>query len=139
MRPRSHGFTLVEVLIAASILFFSITVITEAYRASLLSSRRADIVARMLAPLPLIVGNIRNTLRESGQPRVTGEGKALGVDFAFEADTLRFESSATQFNADEGAFVDSPPRFRLYRVTLIVQAEGQRRELEYKEIAWLPL
>jgi hypothetical protein len=130
---------LVEVLIAASILFFSITVITEAYRASLLSSRRADIVARMLAPLPLIVGNIRNTLRESGQPRVTGEGKALGVDFAFEADTLRFESSATQFNADEGAFVDSPPRFRLYRVTLIVQAEGQRRELEYKEIAWLPL
>ncbi len=137
MKRRSRGFTLVEVLIAASILFFSIAVITEAYRSSLLASRRADIVARLLAPLPVIVGNVRNTLRESGQPRVTGKGQAIGVDYSFEADTIQFKSSASQFNPDEGGFVDSPPRYRLYRVTLALQAEGQSRQFQYQELAWL--
>ncbi len=59
---RQHGFTLIEVLIAATILFAAVTVISETYRASLLASRRAENVAAMLGPLPLIVAAVRERL-----------------------------------------------------------------------------
>ena len=49
---RGAGFTLVEVLIAATILFATLAIVTESYRASLMASEKAPRTAKMLTPMP---------------------------------------------------------------------------------------
>ncbi|NBS66070.1 MAG: hypothetical protein EBT33_17315, partial [Betaproteobacteria bacterium] len=66
-------------LIASTILFATITVISESYRASLMASDKASKTAEMLTPLPLIVGHIKNQLLETPEERVEGRGEVLGV------------------------------------------------------------
>ena len=89
--PRARGFTLIEVLIAATILFAALTVISESYRTSMQSARRAETVVRMLTPLPMIVSNIQAALRADPLERAAGEGEMLGVRYQFKAATQRFE------------------------------------------------
>lgn len=138
MRARlaSCGFTLIEVLIAATILFAALTVIAEAYRANMQATRRAETIVRMLTPLPMIVGKIQATLRESPLERAEGEGELLGVRYQFSAATVRFEPPAPRFDPDQSDFTSYPPRYRLYDVRLELGFASQRREFLYQELAW---
>ena len=136
---RQRGFTLIEVLIAATILFVAIAVISETYRASMQASRRAESVTAMLAPLPLIVSAIRSTLRDDPAERREGESELLGVRYRFEASTARFEAPPRRFDPDTAEFRDYPPRFRLYDVRLVLSHAGHERTYLYQELAWLPL
>jgi prepilin-type N-terminal cleavage/methylation domain-containing protein len=134
-----RGFTLIEVLIAATVLFAAIAVISETYRASMLASRRAENVAAMLAPLPLIVAAIRSALREDPAERREGEAEMLGVRYRFDATTARFEPPAPRVDPDSGDLRQYPPRFRLYDVRLELSYREQERTYLYQELAWLPL
>ena len=52
---RARGFTLIEVLIAATILFTVLAFATETYRNSLLASSRAEGLVSLLTPLQQVV------------------------------------------------------------------------------------
>ena len=132
------GFTLVEVLIASTILFGSLVVISEAYRTRMSSSYRAEAVTRLLTPLPLIVKSVRQKLRENPVEMVEGGGEIFKVRYQFSAKTSRFESPPSRFDPDLGGFTTYRPRFRLYDVMVTLQAEGYRREFLYQELAWQP-
>jgi type II secretory pathway pseudopilin PulG len=132
------GFTLVEVLIASTILFGSLVVISEAYRTSMAASHRAEAVTRLLAPLPLIVKSVRQRLRDNPIEVVEGSGEIFDVQYRFAAKTARFEPPPPRFDPDLGGFTTYAPRFRLYDVTVILQAEGYQREFLYQELAWQP-
>jgi prepilin-type N-terminal cleavage/methylation domain-containing protein len=134
-----RGFTLIEVLIAATILFAAIAVISETYRASMLASRRADAVAAMLAPMPLIVAAVRETLRADPAERREGEAEMLGVRYRFDATTARFEPPPPRFDPDTSEERQFRPRFRLYDVRLELRYGGAERTYLYQELAWLPL
>jgi prepilin-type N-terminal cleavage/methylation domain-containing protein len=136
---KSRGFTLVEVLIAATILFSSLAVISETYRASLMASQRAESTAKLLTPLPLIVGFVRNKLRETTVERLTGTGVVLGVEFEYEAISERFVSPPPRFDPDLGEFLRYSPRFRLYGVRLTLRYGAQQRQFSYRELAWSPV
>ena len=70
---RQRGFTLLEVLIAATILFAVLAAATETYRNALLASSRAQGLVSMLTPLPLITSAIRNQLRSNpSRPATAG-------------------------------------------------------------------
>lgn len=133
------GFTLVEVLIAATILFTALTVISEAYRASMASSRRAEVVVRLLSPLPFIVQSIGQRLRENPQERLEGRGEIFSVVYKFSAISSKFEPPPSRFEPDLGDFTTYQPRFRLYDVSLTLESEGYTRQFSYQEMAWLPL
>jgi len=131
-----RGFTLLEVLIAATILFTAIAVASETYRAALLASRKAETLVAMLTPLPLITSSIRNQLRSNPVERLEGGADMMGVQFNWQADTVRYEPPPSRFDPDELDFKTYPPRFRLYDVRLELQLRGQNRVYLYQEIAW---
>jgi type II secretory pathway component PulJ len=136
--PLSDGFTLIEVLIASVILFASITVISESYRASLAAGQRATATAEMLTPLPLITSTIRASLRERPEERLNGEGELLGVRYSFEAVTVRFEPPPPTIDIDLQDIRTFAPRYRLYDVRLSLERRSARRQFIYQELAWLP-
>lgn len=135
-RGAQRGFTLVEVLIAATILFATLAVASETYRSALLSSSRAEGVVAMLTPLPLITSSIRSQLRSQPVEKLAGESELLGVSYEWEANTVRYGSPARRFDPDATDFVSYPPRFRLYDVRLKLRRGAQQREFLYQEVAW---
>ena len=137
MIRRRRGFTLIEVLIASTILFASITLISETYRASLLASDKARKTAEMLTPLPLIVGHIKSALLETPEERVRGRGQVLGVSFEFDARTLQFAPPPPRFVPESGDIRRYAPRYRLYEVALTLRAGSRQRAFSYQELAWL--
>ena len=138
MRVRSTGFTLVEVLIASVILFAAITIAADTYRTHLITTDKATATAKMLTPLPLIVGTIRNDLQQSPTESLEGRGELLGVRYDYRADTLQFAPPPRRFDPDRGEFRDYPPRYRLYGVKLNLYWQRRSRQFEYRELAWQP-
>jgi hypothetical protein len=136
MGNHSRGLTLIEVLIASTILFVAITVVSETYRASLAASDRSDRFIRLVTPMPLITSSIRDVLRTEVQPRVVGGGRILGVDYQFEAASTAFLPPPRRFDPDAGEVVDYAPRYRLYDVKLELKRAGVRRSYIYQEVAW---
>lgn len=136
---RQRGFTLLEVLIAATILFTVMAVATETYRNSLLASSRAQGLVTMLTPLPLITSAIRNQLRSNPVEKLDGRSALLGVDYEWEATTVRYGSPPYRFDPDVTDFVSYPKRFRLYDIRLKLRLAKQQREFLYQEIAWEPM
>jgi prepilin-type N-terminal cleavage/methylation domain-containing protein len=136
---RQGGFTLLEVLIAATILFTALAVATETYRSSLLASARAEALVSMLTPMPLITSSIRSQLRSNPVERLDGGSELLGVEYEWEADTVRYGAPPRRFDADATDFITYPQRFRLYDVHLKLRRAGQERVFIYQEIAWEPL
>lgn len=136
---RQRGFTLLEVLIAATILFTVLAVATETYRNSLLASSRAQGLVTMLTPLPLITSAIRNQLRSNPVEKLDGRSELLGVGYEWEATTVRHGSPPYRFDPDATDFVSYPKRFRLYDIRLRLRLAKQERVFVYQEIAWEPM
>ncbi len=136
---RERGFTLLEVLIAATILFTALAVATETYRNSLLASRRAEGLVTLLTPLPLITASIRSQLRSNPVAESNGAADILGVSYEWQATTARYGSPPRRFDPDATEFVDYPPRFRLYDIRLALRRAGQERVFLYQEVAWEPM
>jgi prepilin-type N-terminal cleavage/methylation domain-containing protein len=133
-----RGFTLIEVLIAATITFAVIAVASTSYSTSLAASRRAEALVTLLTPMPLITNNIRNALREKPLEILTGSAELLGVKYRFEARTAKYGAPPRRFDPDQAQFRDYKPRFRLYDVHLFLESSAARREYIYQELAWEP-
>lgn len=137
-RAHARGFTLIEVLIASTILFIVIAAAAEGYRGALLASRRAESLVRLLTPLPLITAVVRDELRANPAERVAGGAELLGVRYEFEAITASYGAPPRRFDPDAADFREYPPRFRLYDVHLRLHAGEREREFLYRELAWEP-
>jgi prepilin-type N-terminal cleavage/methylation domain-containing protein len=133
-----RGFTLIEVLIAAVILFTVIAVASQGYTVALGASRRAERVVELLTPLPLITNNVRNAIRASRLPSVDGDGELLGVRYRFEARTAAFGAPPARFDPDVGQFREYRPRIRLYDVALTLRRGDVARRYSYQELSWDP-
>lgn len=136
---RQGGFTLVEVLIAAVIMFTVLATATLSLRSALNASERASRVTELLAPLPWITPMIRESLRADPAPERSGEGRMFGVRYRFVATTARFEAPPPRFDPDLVDFVEYAPRFRLYDVELELERDGETSSFIYQELAWAPL
>ncbi len=133
---RREGFTLIEVLIASTILFAGLTVVSFAFSVNAKSTRTASHVARSVAPVSQIVALVRADLRKNLTDSVKGEGSLLGVRYRYEATLKERRSPPSRFDSDRGGFVQYPQRFRLYEVSLSVGAADVARRFTYLELAW---
>jgi prepilin-type N-terminal cleavage/methylation domain-containing protein len=134
-----RGFTLVEVLVAAVIMFTVLATATLSVRTALDASDRASRITELLAPLPWIVPAVRETLRAEPVPEIEGRGVLFGVEYHYTATTVRFGAPPPRFDPTATDFVSYQPRFRLYDVELELERDGTRRRFLYQEVAWLPL
>ena len=134
-----RGFTLVEALIAATIFFASIGIVSEAYRASLAASRRAEVTAKLLTPLPIIVSQIADRLRDEHGDEWAGNGALLGVSYRASAKVIKKAAPPRQFDLDSGAKIQYAARFKVYEVLIDLSLLGQSRQFKYEELAWEPI
>jgi type II secretory pathway component PulJ len=138
--PRAQGgFTLIEVLIAATITFTVVAIASASYSASLAASRRAESQVKLLTPMPLITNNIRNALRDQPLETLSGSAALLGVRYKFAARTVRYGAPPRRYDPDQAEFRDYKERFRLYDVHLWLETSGAHREFTYQELAWEPM
>lgn len=142
-RQKQRGFTLIEVLIAAVIMFTVLATATLSFRGTLTASERATRTTELLAPLPWITSTIRDSLRdkvlEAPTPEYSGDGAIFGVDYRFHAELVRFGSPPPRFDPDAQDFIEYAPRFGLYDVELTLEREGYSSSFIYQELAWRPL
>ncbi len=138
-----RGFTLIEVLIAAVIMFTVLATATVSLRGAMHASERASRKTELLAPLPWITPTIRERLREyQGDSLATersGEGVAFGVEYRFHALLVRSGAPPSRFDVDAAEFIEYAPRFGLYDVELELEREGEKSRFVYQELAWQPL
>ena len=136
---RSHaGFTLVEVLIAAMILFSALTVGTMAYRTSVLALEKTTSHAVISGALPDIMAEIKSRLMEQVDK---GEGQ-YGAKINYTWRTEKAQSVGNVMGLSElgqsvayGSF-----QISLQDVTLNLAYEFERVKKEeayaYKELVW---
>ncbi len=138
-----RGFTLIEVLIAAVIMFTVLATATVSLRGAMHASERASRTTELLAPLPWITPTIRERLREiPGDSLATersGEGVMFGVAYRFRALLVRSAAPPSRFDVDAAEFIEYAPRFGLYDVELELEREGEKSRFVYQELAWQPL
>ena len=121
----SRGFTLIEVLIAAIILFSAIALTAQVYSASTLSAQKAARTAEIYQFAGVAVDQVKQQLRMNPQAQnaasnVSGELEIGGVRFLWRAQLVN--KLAPQRDYDE-AF-DPPERFWLYQVDLEAEHRG---------------
>ena len=140
---KQGGFTLVEVLIAAVIMFTVLATATLSLRGAMTASERASRTAELLAPLPWITSTIRDSLRAKVNSVATsehsGEGVMLGVGYRFRAELVLSGAPPPRFDPEMQDFVEYAPRFGLYDVELTLEREGETSRFIYQELAWRPL
>ncbi len=138
-----RGFTLIEVLIAAVIMFTVLATATVSLRGAMHASERASWKTELLAPLPWITPTIRERLREyPGDNLATersGEGVVFGVEYRFHASLVRSGAPPSRFDVDAAEFIEYAPRFGLYDVELELERQGEKSRFVYQELAWQAL
>ena len=138
-----RGFTLIEVLISAVIMFTVLATATLSLRGAMHASERASRKTELLAPLSWITPTIRERLREYPGDKLaterSGEGVVFGVEYRFHASLVRSGAPPPRFDPDAVDFVEYAPRFGLYDVELELEREGEKSRFVYQELAWQPL
>lgn len=133
------GLTLVEVLIAAVILFAALSLSALTIQTLRQSSAQAEKVIKTLQPARMIALTIRQQIRSQPQDQLSGSGRLQNVSYQWQASVIKTGSAPEQLDLDSGTVIVPPERFRLYQVNLQLEMQGRVEQLQFKELAWLPL
>ncbi len=134
----SSGFTLIEVLIAAVILFSALAVTAELYSASSLSSQKASYKAHFYQINPIAITTIKAEVRSLSENRklteLASEFNISGIHYQWQAQRIAFEPRAPD---DEDS---SPPRqqFGLFQVNVVAQNTQTDKidEFQFRVATW---
>lgn len=133
----NKGFTLIEVLIAAVILFSALAITADLYKASSFTASRVTNKANFYQATPVVISTIKSELRALSKkrklPEYSGQFFSAGVEYQWQATRTSFKSRVKGF--DES--FEPPLQFGLY--TIDVFARHENRNLEsytFKAATW---
>jgi type II secretory pathway pseudopilin PulG len=135
---RHSGFTLIETLIAAVILFTVLSLSALALKTARSSSASAEKTIKLRAPLPLLLSHIRQALRTNATEQMNGDGVLAGVRYQWQADSIAFKAAPPSYDVELGSQIEHQPRYRLYDVQLKLEYGGKVETVSYREFAWGP-
>lgn len=131
------GFTLVEVMIAATILIASVATMTFVYQTAARSSMTASKNVELHSYVGLLINNVKSEVRQKGvvAPLVrTGQfGK---INYRWQTTLIKTGAAPDKFDPDLGSWVKQPERFYLWQVNLVVTANEYSRDFVFKEFSW---
>lgn len=136
---RHKGFTLIEVLIAAVILFMVIAVTTLVYRSALLSSRKAEQVIAITGYLPIIIDQVSENLLQQdngSQPQISGNGEVMQVEYQWQAKLIQAKAAPSVLDSFTGELVTQDPRFRLWQIDIELKSGTANRQYQYEELTY---
>ena len=132
---KSKGFTLIEVLISAVILFSALAITAELYAASSLTAQKASEKAHFYQISPIAISAIKSQLRKLSEDRkqaqFSSELNISGILYTWQAQRIAFKARAPDFDDIE------PPRqqFGLFLVNVLAstkQNTNKTTEFQFK-------
>lgn len=136
MRAKANGFTLIEVLIAGSIMFIVLVMVTDSFLTARNSARHAENVIAMLEPVSFIREDIKRQLFQGAGENKTGEGAAGQIRFSWHAAVTERAAPPSRFDLESNTTTEYAEKFYLYQIDLILYFNGQEKSLNYNELIW---
>lgn len=130
----NKGFTLIEVLIAAIILFSSLAITAQLYSASSLSADKAASTAQYYQQAELVITTIKSQLRErykrNKNTQLQDEIEIAGQIYTWQA--LKTASIAPPMDIDD----TEPPEPRFARFLVTVELASKGKSFQFETVAW---
>jgi Tfp pilus assembly protein PilV len=136
---KQQGFTLIEILVAAVILFTSIATVSMVYRGAFLSSEKANQYLTITGVLPSVLANIRSNIRAQGNSsdsELGQKGETWSVQYAWQAKLVEHKGAPDKLDVDTGDFVISPLKYKLWLVDLSMQFQTTNKQFQFYEVSW---
>jgi prepilin-type N-terminal cleavage/methylation domain-containing protein len=134
---KSKGFTLVEVLIASTILFSVLALSSFAFKSLRQNSQQAERTILLNSPVRSLMLSIQQELRVTAPEQMQGQGEIQGIQYQWSASSEPLMATPEVFDVDAQAFTQSQPRIRMYNVALTLRLVNKEKVYKYKELAWL--
>lgn len=135
MRRATSGFTLIEILVAMTILFATVVTGVMAFQNNMQNSVKAAEVMHLLSQVDAVRSNIRFNLQHEQQ--VSGRDLySQDVRIDWQAEEVAYLPPAPFFDEDTGNLSQYAPRFHLYAVTLTMNYGTTTRVFNYEELVW---
>lgn len=141
LRAKSAGFTLIEVLVATTILLATIAVSSNIYLTSIANSSAASNHLVINRVAPSLIDGIQFSIRQGaqqGQTTLGNQGVEWDVKYQWNAVVERSSSAPQYFSDIERRWIRSERQYQLWAVALTLELNGTTRELRYRELAWGP-
>jgi type II secretory pathway pseudopilin PulG len=138
MNKSSQGFTLLEILVASTILFSSIAVVSLIFKTSYVASEKATLNVEQAGVIKALLTSIQLTIREDANQSInslTGNGVIWGVPYQWQAELIANKAPPNKFDADTGNVESYSARYKLWNVALTT-GKNNKRKFEYNELSW---
>lgn len=133
------GFTLIEVMVAALILFSVIATVTMVYRGAFLASEKAENHISISGVLPSVLATVRHEVRLHGNStdkEFTRQGRAWDIHYQWRARLVTHQAAPERFDVDSGQFVTPPKKYKLWQVELTLSRNGLNKQYQFNELSW---
>lgn len=133
------GFTLIEVLVAALILFSTIATVSMIYRGAFISSEKSNAYININGVLPSILATIRDEIRQQGNARseqITNSTTTWQVKYHWQADLVSHKSAPVKIDVDTGNLITPPEKYKLWQVMLTLEYNGLKKHYQFRELSW---
>jgi type II secretory pathway pseudopilin PulG len=137
-KSKQQGFTLIEILVAGTILFIVLVAVSQSYKTSVNNSDRAATVLENYATVPYLTETIAHYLHQSNPNEVIEQEGVLDERrFSWRAEVAERGRAPERMSADSGDFETQPERFYLWNVELTLYVSNERAEtFSYQELTW---
>ena len=130
-----RGFSLIETLVAAVILFSVLTSSFLAFQGSIIGSKKAQTRVELLKTVPQIRAEITRRLQGRGLTSGAGIVDEVHYDWTAEVKAVGFVYDVQSGSGDDLS-VPGERRFSLWNVVLEVGVESSEREFVFTELSW---
>ncbi|MFC4656856.1 PilW family protein [Rheinheimera marina] len=136
-RSKPKGFTLIEVLIAATILFMVIAAVSQVYRAASVSSEKASAAVDASALVDLLTETVSFRLRTADVNKVLEqEGVLNGYRFSWRASVSKRAAPAPRYELESDSFIRQNERFYLWQVELTLIKNEKQQRYQFNALSW---
>ncbi|HET8816650.1 MAG TPA: type II secretion system protein [Pseudidiomarina sp.] len=140
MGTRAQGFSLIEVLMAMTILFAAVTTGLVAFQNSQASSAKAAEVTHILTQIETLQSSIRFQLQqpvsETAERVTSGQLEINGVQVQWQATPINDLPPPARVSGEAIQLVRYQPRYQLFEVALQLRYDSSQREFYYEELVW---
>lgn len=130
------GFTLIEVLIAAIILFTSLAIIADIFKGSTLLANKASETARMYQVHPTAISAIKSQLKDKVKVTKAADANGqiiiFGVEYNWQAQRIVFNSPPP----DSISGAEYPNVYGVYDVTVEAKLGEKIQDFTFKAATW---
>ncbi|GGA98862.1 prepilin-type N-terminal cleavage/methylation domain-containing protein [Agarivorans gilvus] len=135
--PVSKGFTLIETLVAALIMFMVLAVSTQLYHSSVVASQKATaslILSGQFEEARILVKN--EILRRHNSDAIAFSGQMGDITYEVEAELIASSTRQKVFNPETGNYDQPKNIYKLWDVKLLLINVNSKRTIRYKELSW---